>query len=74
MSENNQVEYAAPYEAVTPRNLEKAIENLSGMKQSMSAIYEASHFPENQDIADHLLSRAMRIFEIGESMNASSPV
>lgn len=63
-----------PAETVTPQNLEMAVKNLEGIKQSMEAIYNASHFQENQDFADRLLNRALQIYEIGEAMNASSPV
>ena len=74
MAEQNETSFSAPQESVTPRNLELAIRNLSSMKASMEAIYEASRLPENQDFADRLLNRALQIYEIGEAMNASSPV
>ena len=54
--------------------LELAVQNLNGMKQSMEAMYEASHFEENEPFADRLLKRAIEVFEIGEAMNANSPV
>ena len=60
--------------AITPQNVQLAIDNLDGMERSMKAMHTASALPENEPFAHVLLERVSEVYEIAKSMNSRSPV
>lgn len=66
--------FIAPLSAVTEGNIRRTIEAFSNLESVFDTLCEAAEMPENAEIKDWILERAVEVGRFAERLESASPI